>query len=237
MNIFNKIKTSLLCTDKKISVPNATLELTMSERERNVYDEDHLRLQKLYEKWICQDKWLLQKEGIPLLFGINPDIKESDDDVSVKTEELWVHAQECVHKQLLSVVNDDELEDKWQVLPIDLYRWAMVSRISVPDEFSALIAFVIQTVKPEQNSQVQTVVEQDAVLQKHKEIVMGAATSLLVNASAQCQNDNGKISAINISRLIIENKQEWFGQDEPLLVETAMTELIKDYIKLTSPIT
>ena len=112
----------------------------------------------------------------------------------------------------------------------------MVSRISVPDEFSTLIAFVIQTVKPEQNSQFQTVVEQDAVLQKHKEIVMGAATSLLVNASEQCQNDKGIISAINISRLIIENKQEWFGQDEPLLVESAMTELVKDYIKLTSPI-
>ena len=112
----------------------------------------------------------------------------------------------------------------------------MVSRISVPDEFSTLIAFVIQTVKPEQNSQNQIVVEQDAVLQKHKEIVMGAATSLLVNASAQCQNDNGKVSAENISKLIIENKQEWFGQDEPLLVESVMTELIDDYIKLTSPI-
>ena len=236
MNIINKFKTSLFGTDKEILVPNAPLEMTMSEREKNIYDEDHLRLQKLYEKWICKDKWLLQKEGVPLLFGINPDANESGDDVSVKIEELWVHAQECVHNKLLSVLNVDESDDNWEVLPINLYRWAMVSRISVPDEFSTLIAFVIQTVKPEQNSQFQTVVEQDAVLQKHKEIVMGAATSLLVNASEQCQNDKGIISAINISRLIIENKQEWFGQDEPLLVESAMTELVKDYIKLTSPI-
>lgn len=236
MNIINKFKTSLFGTDKEISVPNVSLEMTMSEREKNIYDEDHLRLQKLYEKWICKDKWMLQKEGIPLLFGINPDTKESSDDVSVKIEELWGHAQECVHKKLLSIVNVDNSDDKWEVLPIDLYRWAMVSRISVPDEFSALIAFVIQTVKPEQNSHVQTVVEQDAVLQKHREIVMGAATSLLVNASEQCLNDKGDVSAKNISRLIIENKQEWFGQDEPLLVESVMTELIEDYIKLTSPI-
>ncbi|MFT5395342.1 MAG: hypothetical protein ACI85N_000526 [Gammaproteobacteria bacterium] len=236
MNIINKFKTSLFGTDKERSAPSAPLEITMSEREKNIYDEDHLRLQKLYEKWICKDKWLLQKEGIPLLFGINPDTKEAGGDVSAKIKELWAHAQACVHKKLLSVVNIDNSTDKWEVLPIDLYRWAMVSRISVPDEFSVLIAFIIQTVKPEHNSHVQTVVEQDAILQKHKEIVMGAATSLLVNAFEQCQNDKGKVSAINISRLIIENKQEWFGKDEPLLVELTMTELIEDYIKLTSPI-
>jgi len=236
MNIINKIKTLLFGIDKQVSVADAPAEMTMSERERNVYDEDHLRLQKLYEKWICKDKWLLQQEGIPLLFGINPDTNASGDDVSDKTEELWEHAQECVHKKLLSVVNIDNSADKWEVLPIDLYRWAMVSRISVPDEFSALIAFVIQTIKPVQNSHVQTEVEVDAVLQKHKEIVMGAATSLLVNASEQCKNDKGKVIAINISRLIIENKQQWFGKDEALLDEPAMTKLIDDYIKLTSPI-
>ncbi len=236
MNIINKIKTSLFGSDISLSEPNTPIEMTMSERERTIYDEDHLRLQKLYEKWICKDKWLLQKEGIPLLFGINPDAKEFVDDVSAKTEELWGHAQECVHKKLLSVVNVDNSADKWEVIPIDLYRWAMVSRISVPDEFSALIAFVIQAVKPEENCQVQTVVEQNAALQKHKEIVMGAATSLLVNASAQCQNDKGNIAATNITRLIIENKQEWFGQDEPLLAESDMTDLINNYIKSTSPV-
>jgi hypothetical protein len=236
MNIINKIKTSLFGTDKEISVANTPLEMTMSERERNVYDEDHLRLQKLYEKWICKDKWLLHKEGIPLLFGLNPDTNKPDNDILIKTDELWEHAQECVQKKLLSVVNIDNSVDEWEVFPVDLYRWAMVSRISVPDEFSALIAFVIQTVKPEQNSHAQMVVEQDAVLQKHREIVLGAATSLLVNASGQCKNDKGKVAAINISRLIIENKQEWFGQDEPLLAESEMTDLINNYIKLTSPI-
>ena len=179
MNIINKIKTSLFGLDKEISVPNAPIEMTMGEREKKIYDEEHLRLQKLYEKWICKDKWLLQKEGIPLLFGINPDTKEPDDNVSMKIDELWMHAQECVHNKLLLVLNADNSDDKWEVLPINLYRWAVVSRISVPDEFSTLIAFVIQTVKPEQNSQNQIVVEQDAVLQKHKEIVMGSSNFIV----------------------------------------------------------
>ena len=236
MNIINKIKTSLFGLDKEISVPNAPIEMTMGEREKKIYDEEHLRLQKLYEKWICKDKWLLYKEGIPLLFGINPDANNSGNDESIKTDELWQHAQECVQKKLLSILNIDNSVDKWEVLPVDLYRWAMVSRISVPDEFSVLMTFVIQTVKPEQHSHAHTPVEQDAVLQKHREIVLGAATSLLVNASKQCKNDQGEVVALNISRLIFENQQEWFGQDVPLLAETAMTDLIDEYIRLTRPI-
>tara|TARA_R110000782_G_scaffold266977_2_gene361901 strand:+ start:6358 stop:7014 length:657 start_codon:yes stop_codon:yes gene_type:complete len=215
---------------------NDSVEMTMSERKSKNYDENHLRLQKLYEKWICKDKWLLQKEGIPLLFGVSPNIDESNHDVLLKIEEQWEHAQECVNKKLLSVTNVEDLAEKWEVLPIDLYRWAMVSRISVPEEFSALITFVIQTVKTEQSAHIQTVVEQDAVLQKHKEIIMGAATSLLANAYKQCQNDQGDICAKNISKLIIDNKQEWFGHDEPLLDQPGMTTLIDEYIKLTKPV-
>jgi len=235
MNILNKIKKSIIGDNKEESISKAHIEMTMSERERATYDEDHLKLQKLYERWICKDKWLLQQEGIPLLLGINPETNISGNEASVKIDELWAHAQECVHKKLLSVVNLDISDDNWEVLPVDLYRWAMVSRIPVPDEFSTLIAFVIQTVKPEQVRHAQTVVEKDAILQKHKEIVMGAATSLLVNASGQCLDDKGKVSAIRISRLIFENKKEWFGQDDPLLTKSAMTELISDYIKLTNP--
>lgn len=69
-----------------------------------------------------------------------------------------------------------------------------------------------------------------------EKLCWGAATSLLVNASKQCKNDQGEVVALNISRLIFENQQEWFGQDVPLLAETAMTDLIDEYIRLTRPI-
>lgn len=236
MSIIKKIKTAMCGGDKNSHLKVSPIVMSMGEREKSIYDDEHLRLQKLYEKWICKDKWLLHQEGIPLLFGINPDASEPDSGVSDKIEELWKHAQDCVQKKLLSIVNIENPSDQWEVLPIDLYRWAMVSRISVPDQFSTLIAFVIQTVKPEQNKPTHIAGEEDSALQKHKELVLGAATSLLVNAAEQCKNDEGKVVASKISKLIIENKQEWFEQDEPLLTESAIIELLNNYIRLTSPI-
>ncbi len=105
----------------------------MSEREKKVYDVDKLILQKLYEKWSCKDKWLLYDEGIPLLFGIEPGTSVSmDNELLNKKEELWVHAKECVQKNLLSVVNAEKPIIEWEVRPVDLYCWATVSRISMP---------------------------------------------------------------------------------------------------------
>jgi len=159
-----------------------------------------------------------------------------EEDVSNKMLELWKHAQECVSKKLLSIINIDDSAQQWEVLAIDLYRWAMISRITVPTEFSALIAFVIQTVKPEQNEPILAIAEFDSLLQKHKEIVLGAATSLLVNAPEKINTGKVKHIAMNISRLIVENKQQWFGENEPSLNESAMIDLINDYIELIEPI-
>ena len=229
MNIINSIRTVLFSYKKKISVQKNT-------RKVMIYDEEHLKLQRLYEKWICKEKWLLHNEGVPLLFGVNPEHQEIREDVSKKMLELWEHAQECVSEKLLSVINIDDPVDKWEVFVIDLYRWAMISRITVPEEFSALIAFVIQTVQLEENKSVRTTQEHELLLQHHKEIVLGAATSLLINASMQIDVGNVKSVAMNISRLIFENKRQWFGENEPLLDESAMINLINNYIKLTKSI-
>ena len=229
MDIINRIKAALQFCNKEISISKETQEVV-------IYDEEHLRLQKLYEKWVCKEKWLLHKEGIPLLFGIDPEHYDIEEDVSNKMLELWKHAQECVSKKLLSIINIDDSAQQWEVLAIDLYRWAMISRITVPTEFSALIAFVIQTVKPEQNEPILAIAEFDSLLQKHKEIVLGAATSLLVNAPEKINTGKVKHIAMNISRLIVENKQQWFGENEPSLNESAMIDLINDYIELIEPI-
>lgn len=211
----------------------------MSERENKIYGEDNLTLQKLYEKWSCKDKWLLYDEGIPLLLGIDPDTVGSlDDESSDKIEELWVHAQDCVQKKMLSVSSVEKPEGEWEVRPVDLYCWATVSRLSVPDVFSTLMAFVVQTVKGSDENQayVKTEGTEDAIYQRHREIVLGAAVSLLINAPQLCQNNKGDVVINQITRQIIENKTQWFGDDKPLLAESAMMDLIKGYLNLTRPV-
>ncbi len=224
---------------KNITPHISTPEISMSEREEKVYGEDRLFLQKLFEKWSCKDKWLLYDEGIPLLFGIEPGTNETlDNDLLNKIEDLWVHAQVCVQKKLLSVVSTEIPEVEWEVRPVDLYCWATVSRISVPAEFNTLMAFVVQTVKSSEVNRisVQNDGSQDVIYQKHREIVLGAATSLLVNAPELCKNNKGRITSSRITKQIIENKNEWFGNEKPLLAESAMTDLINGYMKLTRPV-
>ncbi len=239
MSIISKIKL-LFSTEKKLQekpVGNE-IKISMREREDKTYDRAQLSLQKLYEQWSCKESWHLYDEGIPLLFGIEPGTDvEIDDELSGKIESLWEHAQDCVRKKLLPVINSEKHEAEWEVRPIDLYYWGTVSRISMPDEFSTLMTFVAQTIKP---AATDTGVEynensEDALYQKHREIVLGASTSLLVNASELCKNKKGKVVSKLIAQNIIENEHQWFGEDRPLLTEATMTDLIEEYLKLTRP--
>jgi hypothetical protein len=240
MNIISNIKI-LLSSIKKKKFGNSVIapEMSMHEREEKTYGKGKLTLQKLYEKWVCKDKWLLNSEGIPLLFGVDPDASESaDDEISDKIESLREHAQECVQKKLMSVVNIDQSDSEWEVRPLDLYCWATVSRISMPAEFTTLMTFVSQTIKPSEviSNPVQGDEVQDMIYQKHREVVLGAATSLLVNAPNLCKNNKGKVVSNKIARQIIKNEDQWFGDDRPVLTESAMTDLINEYLKLTRPI-
>lgn len=239
MNILSKIKS---CFSKKTNSKNVSnvqsVELSMDEREDKVFEKETLNLQKLYEQWSCKEEWLLYNEGIPLLFGVEPDSKNIDEVLSGKIEGLWEHAQDCVNKNLLSVINKEKPAVEWQVRPLDLYSWGTVSRISMPEEFSLLMSFVAQTIKAVRVQSEHAVSEsnQDILYQKHREIVLGAATSLLVNAPELCKNKKGKVVSNLIAKNILENENQWFADDRPMLAEVAMTDLIEQYLKLTRPV-
>lgn len=239
MNILSKIKS---CFSKKTNSKNVSnvqsVELSMDEREDKVFEKETLNLQKLYEQWSCKEEWLLYNEGIPLLFGVEPDSKNIDEVLSGKIEGLWEHAQDCVNKNLLSVINKEKPAVEWQVRPLDLYSWGTVSRIPMPEEFSLLMSFVAQTIKAVRVQSEHAVSEsnQDILYQKHREIVLGAATSLLVNAPELCKNKKGKVVSNLIAKNILENENQWFADDRPMLAEVAMTDLIEQYLKLTRPV-
>jgi hypothetical protein len=240
MSLINKIKSCFLSSRKTQSSSVVESEsVSMQQREDKIFEKETLSLQKLYEQWSCKESWVLYDEGIPLLFGVSPDYKRSaDDELSSKIESLWEHAQECVNKKLLPILNAENPKEQWEVRPIDLYSWGTISRITMPDEFSMLMTFVAQTIKPVETQSNSNLSEnsKDILYQKHREIVLGAATSLLVNAPELCKNKKGRIVTSNIAKNIIENEDQWFGNERPMLAETAMTDLINEYLKLTEPV-
>ena len=236
MNIIKKIK-QMIRGNKNTPVISEkyTPSMSMREKEKVIYGEDKINRQRLYEKWSCKDTWGLYKEGIPLLFGLEPGVKPLEEGMEQKIEDLWTHAKECINKRLLSVINKDMPEKEWQVKPADLYCWAMVSRINVPQELSYLMEFVLQTVKSPEIKQ-QKVVDEDNTKEdtnylRHRELTLGAAVSLLVNAPESCKNKKDKIKAQLIANQVMTNAELWFENEKPLLAQTAMEDLINQYIK------
>ena len=236
MNILKKIKRRIF-NNKSANDPSQMNKTTISmlEREKIIYGEDKITQQRLYEKWSSKDKWLLYSEGMPLLFGIAPGINlSSEDEITGKIEDLWKHAKDCVHQRLLSVINKDLPEHEWEVKPVDLYCWATVSRINVPQELSALMAFVVQTIKSTEikyKPDIDNNKVEDTNYQRHKELTLGATISILINTPELCQNKKGNIVSRKIVNQIIENEKIWFADEKPLLAQSAMEDLINQYLK------
>ncbi len=230
-----KIFTTLFGNNKKPSAGEAEDKTVsaMPDREKQVYESDLLTRQRLYEKWVSKDEWLLKSEGIYLLAGVDPA------DASIMHEnitELWNHARECVNKGLLPVINNELSEQEWRVKPSDLYSWATVSRIPVPAELTELMEFVLQTIKAtaanvQQPINVNNDKEQNYL--RHREIVMGASLALIADEPQRFCTRGGKLSSRLIAAEITANAVSWFKNEEPLLAQPAMEDLIESYLKMS----
>ena len=199
-------------------------------------DDLKIKKQKLFEKWCKKEKWLLYNEGILLLLSINPSEKQTlNEDLMNRVNELKNHANECIKKNLLSVVDIKKPENSWEVKPLDLYRWATISRIPIPDELSTLMMFITQTIKVsnQDNNLVNYENSEDKLNQLEKEIILGAATSLLINSPEICRDNDGNIDCKVIVSKIIENKKYWFGECKLNISEKRMVNLLEKYARIS----
>ena len=213
-------------------------------REKEIFGEDKLQQQRLYEKWVSQQSWLLQSEGIPLLLGLDPqavnDISKSIDDEQERND-LWDHAKKCVEQNLLPVSNRDNSPETWEVSPIDLYCWASVSRIIIPDQLVRLIEFVIHTIKlpvaeiksidGTNNYNSRENHGHPETFQNQREQVLGAALVLLARYPEKCKNSKGRIRPELIVNMINEKGEIWFGNDKLLLSNAVMQDLLDKFLK------
>ena len=216
---------------------SADLSLDMSQREKAIYGEDKIRLQKLYEKWAVKESWHLKSQGIPLLLTIDPEIYFSssvDEATEQKYQDLWEHAQHCVEQDLLLVLNRESPVDEWEATPIDVYKWAAISRVNLPEQLSTLMEFVMMAVLSTVNhdSDSSNVKNQnEASYNSDKEHVLGAALAMLATYPELCKNKKGRLRAENIVSLINENEGSLFAGKVPDLSATAAIDLINKWIE------
>ena len=199
-----------------------------------------LTQQKLYEKWVVKPSWHLKNQALPLLLSMDPEkysTSSCDEYSEQKYQDLWEHAQHCVEQGLLFVLNREHPADEWEAKPIDVYKWAAISRVELPAELSTLMEFVMMTLVSTaniDNDSLDNKKQNDITYDKDRERILGAALAMLVTYPERCKNKKGRVSAENILSLIDENESVLFGEEIPGLSPTAGIDLINKWIKTSA---
>lgn len=206
-----------------------------------VYGEDKLKRQQLFEHWCVKDYWKLKAEAIPLSLGLDPHNTDWHDytELQQQISDLFEHAIHCIeHNMSLTVRDLEQDKNDWQVIPSEFYCWASVSRIDVPEQMSALMEFILSSVKTTSfatDSKDTTPVTPEVSnlslrFDKDNEVVLGAALALLAKYPEQCQDSKGKVKVTKITSLIEEYKDTWFEDEEPDLSNSAREDLINKWL-------
>ncbi len=246
-NILEKVgrmAKNILGQSKKSSKQNiysnaesADVSLDMSQREKAIYGEDNIKQQKLYEKWTVKTSWHLKNQAIPLLLSMDPEkyLDVGFDEVTEKKyQDLWAHAQHCVDQGLLFVINKENPADEWEAKPIDVYKWAAISRVELPEQLTALMEFVMMTLLSTVNISTGSPgenIQSEASYNSDKERILGAALAMLAAYPEQCMNKKGRVRAENIISLINKNGAELFAEETPDLSSIAAIDLINKWIE------
>jgi hypothetical protein len=219
---------------------SADLSLDMSQREKAIYGEDNIKQQKLYEKWAVKTSWHLKSQGIPLLLSMDPDKYSDsafDETTEKKYQDLLEHAQHCVEQDLLVVLNRESPVDEWEVKPVDVYKWAAISRVQLPEQLTSLMEFVMMSLLSTVNTSNDTSggnSQNEASYNSDKEHILGAALAMLVTYPDECTNKKGLVRAENIISLINKNESMLFADKVPVLSTTAAVDLINKWIKTSA---
>lgn len=225
-------------TGQKVS--NSGDTKNMREKEKDVYGEDRITQQKLYEKWAVKPSWHLKNQAIPLLLSMDPEkysTSSRDEYSEQEFQDLWEHAQHCVEQGLLFILNREHPADEWEAKPIDVYKWAAISRVELPVELSTLMEFVMMTMVSTaniDNDSLDNKKQNDITYGKDKERILGAALAMLVTYPERCKNKKGRVSAENILSLINDKESVLFGEEIPGLSPTAGIDLINKWIKTSA---
>ncbi len=192
--------------------------------------DDPFAVQKMYEKWVKQDQWLVRAQAIPLLFGVEPELWPralADPGLREAEQGLWRELREAIRSGALPAVAADNGD--WKVANNTWYRWASAQAISVPEPFDALMQFVILAVgtglplEPEPGPAT-----------RHAacgEQVLGAALNMVTKCAEKCIDDDGFFSGELIAKLIIGQSVRWFDTPEPPISHQEMASLIDKWLE------
>lgn len=188
-------------------------------------NSEDLRQQLVYEYWLKRDTWLLRDEAVPLLLGHDPaQVEEGDPEIT----ELWEGARLSVEEGELAVYNRQAPVDTWSVAPETIYRWAGNREISIPESFSALMEFILKTVKKDESVRIQD--DNEAVsFNAGNEIILGAALAVVNAFPRACRKKDGSIDIRGTILQIHNHAETLFGSEDPGFTYERIYDLLKNW--------
>ena len=235
------LKKSMHIFGKKKEMPVITSSDTgndLRQREKELFGEDRVKLQRLFEKWVVRESWLLHDEAIPLLLGIDPESRErfrdNENETGMDVREMGEHARHCIEQGLLPVINMESPEKEWRVKPVEVYKWAAVSRVELPEQLTMLMEFLQKAISENRPATASLKTGMDPHIERYdndKEKVLGTALAILAANPDRYRKENGAVSAEKIVQIISEKGNFWFGDDPPGMTPAAMTDLINRWLR------
>jgi hypothetical protein len=205
------------------------------QRLVEIFGDERLSQQLLYENWVVKDSWRFREEALPLLCGMDPERFSETMEGRDSMEDLWSHARQCVEQNLLPVINRDMPEEEWRVEPLAVYHWAVISRVPLPEAFISLMEFVARTVKSPvrkgDREEAGDGVKMSAGFDHDREKVLGLALAMVAACPDRCRNHSGRVTADGIMRVLHE-RPDWLTGQSLMMKDPAMRDLIEKWLNV-----
>ncbi|MBT7950937.1 MAG: hypothetical protein HN764_04875 [Gammaproteobacteria bacterium] len=190
--------------------------------------EDTFALQRLYEKWVVKEEWLVNEEAIPLLLGTDP----TTDFLTSEYKQLQNRIQTAISEgDIKTVTGSTETSDHIKVQPAIIYQWAMTNRLTLPMELINLMEFVLKTVllnEPEPDSQ-----NESGLLSENNDAqqLLGACFAIAASFPEECKNSRGVVKTERVLRLLDEHSDRLFDGQLPALSSTVIRDLVNHWVQ------
>ena len=190
-------------------------------------DSLDLSMQRLYEHWLKLPEWEARNEALPLAIGLDPEQWQN-----YLNEYELVHCEQDLWR-LFAESNSINSDDESVSVPT-ICAWFQGNNVELPISFVRLFEFVRQATvrsEPTLNGVDETTQERLEAGQDEREIVLGAALSLVSKMPDRCKDEHGVIDGTLVSKLILETSARWFALTVPTMTSAEMAELIDRWLE------
>ena len=183
---------------------------------------DTQQAQIMYEAALKDECWAVRAQALPLIVGCSPETWRdylNEYEIFPQEEMLW-HV----------IANDLSIEANAPIEIARIVEWARVQSVSLHPSFLRIYEFVRKVLlasSPAPESAATSTNDQVAnAIAQEREIVLGAALSLVAKMPDKCRDEHGFADGNIIVDLMLKSAARWFPQGEPSMSAEEMARLI-----------